>query len=84
MKNITVSVKDSIYHRARIRAAELRTSVSAMVGRFLEETAAKETPSERLMRLERETVEGIEKRLGGFSGASRLSRDELHDRYALR
>ena len=35
MKNITVSVSDEIYRRARIRAAELGTSVSALVAEFL-------------------------------------------------
>ncbi len=39
MKNITVSVDDEIYHRARIRAAEKRTSVSALVRRALQELA---------------------------------------------
>lgn len=84
MKNITVSVNEEIYHRARVRAAELRTSVSAMVGRFLEETAAEETRNERLKRLERETVAQIRERSAGFSAAGRLSRVEVHDRHALR
>jgi plasmid stability protein len=36
MKNITVTVPDEIYRRARIRAARKGTSVSALVRRFLE------------------------------------------------
>ena len=35
MKNITVKVDDATYHRARVRAAEAGTSVSAMVRDFL-------------------------------------------------
>jgi len=35
MKNITVKVDDATYHRARVRAAEAGTSVSAMVREFL-------------------------------------------------
>jgi hypothetical protein len=35
MKNITVSVDDETYRRARIKAAESDTSVSALVRRFL-------------------------------------------------
>lgn len=84
MKNITVSVNDDIYHRARVRAAEQRTSVSAMVARFLEEAAQEETRVERLKRLERETIERIDATRKGFSAANRLNRDELHDRHAIR
>ena len=40
MKNITVSVDDETYRQARIRAAELGTSVSAVVRRFLADFAA--------------------------------------------
>jgi plasmid stability protein len=35
MKNITLKVDDATYQRARIRAAEAGTSVSAMVREFL-------------------------------------------------
>ena len=35
MRNITVSVDDVTYRRARIRAAELDTSVSALVREYL-------------------------------------------------
>ena len=35
MRNITVSVDDATYRRARIRAAELDTSVSALVREYL-------------------------------------------------
>jgi len=46
MKNITVKVDDATYHRARVRAAEAGTSVSAMVREFLngqvEEESARE------------------------------------------
>ncbi len=35
MKNITVSVDEGTYRRARIRAAELDTSVSALVRSYL-------------------------------------------------
>jgi len=84
MKNITVSVGEAIYHRARVRAAELRTSVSAMVSRFLEEAAAEETQCERLKRLEAETIGRIQERGAKFSASKRLSRAEIHNRHALR
>ena len=84
MKNITVSVEEAVYHRARVRAVELRTSVSALVCRFLKQTAAEETENERLKRLELETVARIQARQGGFSAGNRLKRDELYERHALR
>ncbi len=76
MKNITVSVDDQTYRRARVRAAELDTSVSAEVKRFLQQFAAGETEFERLVRLEEET----RARIRSFSASARLSRDELYDR----
>ena len=84
MKNITVSVEDEVYHRARVRAAEQRTSVSAIVRKVLKEMAAEETESERLKRLEKETLDRILARGGKFSAADRLTRDQIHDRNALR
>ncbi|WP_269523988.1 DUF6364 family protein [Coraliomargarita parva] len=84
MKNITVSVKDEVYHKARIYAAEQGTSVSAVVRDLLETVAAKETETERLQRLERETLGRIAARRGQFSASNRLTRDEVHDRNALR
>jgi plasmid stability protein len=83
MKNITVSVDDEIYHRARVRAAELQTSVPALVRRALEELAAEETEFERLKRLQRGVLEKLGTRKSRFSGADRLTRDEIHDRGAL-
>ena len=55
MKNITVSLDDETYRRARMIAAQRDTSVSALVKHFLTELASGETAFERLKRLERET-----------------------------
>ena len=84
MKNITVSVDDEVYHRARIRAAEMRTSVSALVRVALQKLAAEQTEFERLKRLEREVAARLRARGSRFSGSERLPRDEVHDRAALR
>lgn len=83
MKNITVSVDDETYHRARVWAAEQRTSVSAVVRRMLNEVAAGETRKERLKRLERETLKKIQARGGKFSAGSRLTREQLYQRDAV-
>ena len=62
MKNITVSLDDDTYRRARVAAAELDTSVSALVKRYLTTLAGKETEAERLKREER----AIRARITGF------------------
>ncbi len=84
MKNITVSVDEDTYHRARIRAAEGRTSVSALVRRFLRELAAEETEFEKRRRAEVECVARLREKRLRFSAADRLSREEVHGREALR
>jgi hypothetical protein len=76
MRNITVSVDNETYRRARIAAAERDTSVSALVKTYLEKLAEAETETERLKRQERE----IRSQIGVFEAGNRLSREELHRR----
>jgi plasmid stability protein len=76
MKNITVSLDDETYRRARIKAAEANTSVSALVKQYLTQLAAGESRFERLMRLEEETRAQI----SNFRAGDRLTRDEVHAR----
>ena len=76
MRNITVSVDDEVYRRARVAAAERDTSVSALVKTYLEQLASQETDTERLKRQERE----IRSQISAFNASERLSRDELHGR----
>jgi uncharacterized protein YdaU (DUF1376 family) len=78
VKNITVSVDDDTYRRARIRAAERDTSVSALVRTFLVELAAGESETERLKREER----ALRATIASFSAAERLAREDLHARGA--
>ena len=78
VRNITVSVDDDTYRRARLKAAEQDTSVSALVRRFLTELAADESSTERLKREER----ALRARIVSFRASDRLSRDALHDRDA--
>ena len=80
MKNITVSIEDELHRRARIRAAELGTSVSAAVRRFLTEFAGGETDFERRKKLQAQTLGSIR----AFRAADRLSRDDVHRRDAIR
>ena len=76
MRNITVSVDDDTYKRARVAAAERDTSLSALVNAYPEQLAAQETETERLKRQEREIRGGIAQ----FNASDRLTRDELHSR----
>lgn len=80
VKNITVSVDDVVYRRARIKAAEQGTSVSAAVRAFLTRWSGEETDFERRKRLQDEAISTIE----AFRGGNRLPRDVVHDRALVR
>jgi NADH:ubiquinone oxidoreductase subunit D len=75
VKNITVTLDDDTYRRARVKAAEMDTSVSALVKQFLSELAAGESEFERLKKMERT----LRDRIAAFRGADRLPRDEVHE-----
>jgi plasmid stability protein len=76
VKNITVSLDDDVYRRARIAAAERDTSVSALVRDFLVGLGSGESEAERLRKAER----ALRAQIGEFRAADRLSRDALHER----
>ena len=87
MKNITVSVDEETYRRARITAAQRDTSVSALVRSALEEIASNsvgESPNEELLRTLDEIRESMIARGSKFSAADNLPREELYDRDARR
>ena len=78
MKNITVTVDDETYRRARVQAAQQDTSVSALVKRFLIELAVGESDAERLKREER----ALRERISTFRAADHLPREDVHGRDA--
>lgn len=80
MKNITVSVDDETHRRARVRAAEQGTSVSALVRRFLKALADETTEFDRLKDLQDRTLASIR----SFRAGDRLTREDVHRRDALR
>ena len=89
MKNITVTVDDETYRSARIRAAELDTSVSALVREYLRllavrqtEEAHAETTGARRDRLLREVVADFDARGIVLRACDNLSREELYNRAA--
>jgi plasmid stability protein len=76
MKNITVSVPDDVYRRARIRAAERGSSVSALVGEYLRSLSDDEAEFSRLEAQQRQVQGEIDR----FRARDRLGRDEIHER----
>jgi len=76
VKNITVSVADDVYRRARIRAAELGKSVSALVAEFLTSLSEREAEFSRLEARQRR----IQGEIRTFRARDRLARDEVHSR----
>jgi hypothetical protein len=84
VKNITVSVEDELYHRARVRAAQQRTSLSALVRSFLEQLTDAEPAFDRLRREQNELIATVRTEHRGFAAATRLPRAAVHERNAVR
>lgn len=76
VKNITVSLPDEIYRRARIKAAERDASVSALVREFLMGLGEEETDFERRKRMQDEILASVKR----FSASDRLKREIIHRR----
>jgi plasmid stability protein len=81
MKNITVSVDDDLYRRARVRAAEEGTSVSRIVKDVLTKFAAGETERERHARERNAFYMEIDANFAGMTGDALRPgwRDEMYD-----
>ena len=84
MKNITVSVNDDLYHRARVCAAEQKSTVSGLVKKFLAQVVQEESEFDRLKREEEALRQRLRRDGVVFSAAERITRDDLHERHALR
>ncbi|MCY3793820.1 MAG: hypothetical protein OXG51_05520 [Gammaproteobacteria bacterium] len=96
MKNITVSVDDECHRLARIRAAELGTSVSALVRGYLGNLTTdrdrkpegsqelRETPYQRRCRQLRKVFSDFDAQDIGLRMSENLPRDALYDRAAMR
>ena len=80
MKNITVTVDEEVHRRARIKAAERDTSVSAVVREFLIRWSGEETEFERRKRLQNETLNSIDT----FRAGDRLPREDIYPRGRVR
>jgi plasmid stability protein len=76
VKNITVSVPEDVYRNARIRAAELGKSLSALVAEFLNSLSEREMEFARLEAKQRQ----VQREIRRFRARDRLSREDVHDR----
>jgi hypothetical protein len=84
VKNITISVDEVLYRRARIKAAERDSSISALVKNFLIHLTSEENIEfERLKQEEQKLRASLRASGSRFSAADRLSRDELYNRHAI-
>jgi hypothetical protein len=84
MKNITVTVGDEIYHKARVRAAERKSTVSALVKDFLAKIVEEESSFDRMKREEDGLRQQLRQEGFVFSAEDRCSREDLHERHAIR
>lgn len=80
VKNVTISLPDDVYRRARIKAAERDSSLSALVREILVELTEDESDFDRRKRLQDDVIASIRR----FRASDRLSREEIHDRKAVR
>ncbi|MDE2747040.1 MAG: hypothetical protein OXI41_13830 [Chloroflexota bacterium] len=87
MKEITVSVDDETYYRACLHAAELKTTIPALLSEYLREvteppakTPEQEAANELRMRKLREVRDEIRRNNPNFRMSDNVPRDELYDR----
>ena len=80
MKNITISLDDETYRKARIVAAQRDASVSALVKKFLLGLTAETAAPRDLLREQEDLLDAISQRHPAFKTSDNLSRDALHER----
>ena len=78
MKNVTITVDDSVLEWARVEAAKRGSSVSRMVGEILAEKMRQEDAYAQAMR------DAMRFESWGSSDGPYLSRDEMYERARFR
>jgi len=80
MKNITITMPDDLARRTRVLAAEANTSMSQYLCQLVAKNVSTDDSYEAAMK------RYLSRRRGGLrlSGQGMPSRDEIHDRHALR
>jgi hypothetical protein len=77
MKNITLAIDETILEKARIVAAEKKTTVNAMVREFLAEIASRDDRREKARRA---LLELMRTSQGRMRSDFKFDREETHDR----
>jgi len=77
MKNITLAIEDDVLDRARLVAAQKRTTVNAMVREFLAEVGKRE---DRVSEARRRLLHLIDTSKGRMASDWTFDRDEAHER----
>ncbi len=78
MKNVTITVEDSVLEWARVEAAKRGSSVSRMVGEMLAEKMRQEDAYAQAMR------DALRFQSWGKSDGPYLTRDEMYERARFR
>ncbi len=79
-RNLTLQLDDDLIRKAKVIAAERDTSVSRLVAEQIKELVARDSSYDRAHRRYLELLGSVR----GSSEGRRFTRDELHDRDALR
>jgi hypothetical protein len=72
MRKITLSADENVIERAKLRAAQEKTTLNAAFREWLSRYAGRETGSEEYARVMR--------RFGHVQSSGRISRDEMNER----
>jgi len=80
MKNITLSLDDDTYRKARIIAASRDVSVSALVKKFLLSLTTGTEPPRDLKQEQDALLDSIWQRHPDFNSSENVSRAALHER----
>lgn len=85
MKQLTLQIDDATFESAESQARKAGQSLTGLVLGWLKSfTASSDTEFDRLLREEETLREQFLKSGRQFAASDRLSRDEIHDRHALR
>lgn len=85
MKQLTLQIDDATFESAESQARKAGQSLAGLVLDWLKGfTANSETEFDRLLREEEALREQLRKSGRQFAASERLSRDEIHERHAVR
>ncbi|HZZ21795.1 MAG TPA: DUF6364 family protein [Roseiarcus sp.] len=77
MKNITLAVEEDVLERARLVAAEKKTTVNALVREFLADLAGRD---ERLAEARKQLLRLMDTSKGRMAPDWKFDREETHER----